>query len=185
MTTCTSIDADLLALLDLGASIVRVAPGGKVPLGRSWPTLATTDPGTIAEWLATGHNIGLLCGSAGLIDIEYDDLAGAEMFRLLETADGTPLHEIETPCWSSQRGMHHLFRIDGPIPPCGWVKRGGLEFRLGGRPAQSVLPPSIHPSGRPYSWLTSPQQCSPARVTLCDFHIAAPHANEIAFQNNS
>jgi hypothetical protein len=81
MTTCTSIDADLLALLELGASIVRVAPGG--------------------------------------------------------------------------------------------------------RPAQSVLPPSIHPSGRPYSWLTSPQQCSPARVTLCDFDIAAPRTSEIAFQNNS
>jgi hypothetical protein len=53
----------------------------------------------------------------------------------------------------------------------GWRKIGGAEIRIGGKPAQSVLPPSTHPSGRPYTWLVSPQQCSPAVVTLADLGI--------------
>lgn len=169
-----TLDPDMLALLDCGASCVRVARRGKLPLGMAWHTLASSDPSEIAAWLAAGDNVGLLCGSGNLIDIEYDDLPGCEMFRQMETADGTPLCEIETPCWSSQRGMHHLFRLADPLPARGWVKRGGLEIRMGGKPAQSVLPPSIHASGRPYTWLVSPQQCEPAVLTLADLGISAP-----------
>jgi hypothetical protein len=170
MTTATAIDADLDALLTLGAKIIPVCRRDKRPAGMAWPTLATDDPEQIARWLEVG-NIGLALGHGNLIDLEYDDLAGCEMFGQMTTADGTPLTEIETPCWSSQRGMHYLFRLADPLPARGWVKRAGLEIRLGGKPAQSVLPPSVHPSGRPYRWLVSPQQCSPAVVTLRDLGI--------------
>lgn len=168
------LDPDMLALLDCGAACVRVAARGKTPIGMAWPTLASEIPAEIAGWLAAGDNVGLLCGHGGLIDLEYDDLAGCELFRSLETLDGTPLAEIETPCWSSQRGMHHLFRLADQLPAKGWIKRSGLEIRLGGKPAQSVLPPSVHPSGRPYTWLVSPQQCEPAVITLADLGLAAP-----------
>lgn len=170
MTTCLAIDADLAALLEMGAQIIPVACRDKRPVGHAWPSLATNDPDRIAEWLRVG-NIGIALGHGNLIDLEYDDQAGAELFQSLETADGTPLAELETPCWSSQRGMHHLFRLADPLPARGWIKRSGLEIRLGGKPAQSVLPPSIHPSGRPYSWLVSPQQCSPAVITLADLGV--------------
>lgn len=168
MTICTAIDADMAALLEHGAAVVQVARHDKRPLGNAWNTLATTLADRIAAWLDAGSNVGILLGHGNLIDIEYDDHAGWELFQQLETVDGTPLCEIETPCWSSQRGMHHLFRLAGPLPEWGWKKRSGLEFRFGGKPAQSVLPPSVHPSGRPYTWLVSPQQCGPALVTLAD-----------------
>ena len=168
METCMAIDADTAALLDHGAACVRVDRHGKRPLGMAWHTLASAAADVIGSWLDSGWNVGLLLGHGNLIDIEYDDAAGAKAFHAMRTADGTPLHEIETPCWASSRGTHHLFRLADPIPSAGWVKRGGLEIRLGGKPAQSVLPPSIHPTGTPYAWLVSPQQCAPAVITLRD-----------------
>jgi hypothetical protein len=42
------------------------------------------------------------------------------------------------------------------MPPTAVMKTGWLELRIGGRAAQSVLPPSIHPAGVAYEWTTSP-----------------------------
>ena len=154
--------ADLFALLGYGAACVRVAPHDKRPLGNAWHTLATTTADVIDGWLAGGNNLGILLGHGNLIDVEYDDDAG----RQLLAARG--LLDIETPTWASGRGEHRLFRLAGNLPPMGWRKIGGAEFRIGGKPAQSVLPPSRHPSGRQYTWLVSPLQCGPAVVTLAD-----------------
>lgn len=162
MSTCTTIDADISALLEYGAVCVRVARRGKCPLGQAWHARGTTCTDTISEWLDCGDNLGILLGRSNLIDIEYDDDEG----RRLLAAYG--LLDVETPTWSSGRGQHRLFRLTGELPDMGWRKIGGLEIRIGGRPAQSVLPPSIHPTGVPYSWIISPQQCEPAAVTLAE-----------------
>lgn len=161
MNTCT-IDADLTALLSHGAAVVKVARHDKRPLGNAWNTLATTIADVIGEWLGEGYNLGILLGHGNLIDVEFDDAAGRQWLA----ARG--LIDIETPTWASGRGEHRLFRLAGELPPCGWRKFGGAEIRIGGKPAQSVLPPSRHPSGRPYTWLVSPQQAAPAIVTLAD-----------------
>lgn len=161
---CT-IDSDLAALLEHGAAVVKVAKGDKRPLGNAWNTLATTMADVIGEWLDQGYNLGLLCGAGGIIDVEYDDELGRQ------TLASMGLLDIETPTWASGRGEHRLFRLADPLPAIGWRKVGGAEIRLGGKPAQSVLPPSVHPSGRPYAWLIGPQQCSPALVTLADLGV--------------
>jgi len=155
-----TIDKDMLALLEHGAAVVRVAKGQKCPIGMAWNTLATTLADVIADWLHEGYNIGLLCGSANIIDVEFDDEAGREHLARLGLLD------IQTPTWASGRGEHRLFRLEGPLPPWGWKKIGGAEIRIGGKPAQSVLPPSLHPTGRAYTWLVSPQQIGPATITL-------------------
>jgi hypothetical protein len=160
-----TIDADMSALLEHGAAVVQVARHDKRPVGNAWNTLATTLADRIAGWLDAGNNVGLLCGHGNLVDVEYDDADGRALLSQLGLLD------IETPTWASGRGEHRLFRLAGPLPPWGWKKIGGAEFRFGGKPAQSVLPPSVHPSGRPYTWLVSPQQCEPAEVTLDDLGI--------------
>lgn len=165
-----TLDLGMAALLGLGAACVRVARHGKVPLGNAWNTLASSDPAVIAGWLADGDNVGLLCGSGGLIDIEYDDPSGRETLAELG------LLGIDTPTWASSRGEHRLFRLADPLPPWGWKKLAGIEVRFGGKPAQSVLPPSTHPSGLAYRWLVSPADCEPATVTLCDFNTVARFA---------
>lgn len=159
------IDADLAALLEQGAAVVKVARGDKLPIGRAWNTLATTIADVIGDWLDQGYNLGILLGTANLIDIEFDDDAGRQWLN------SRGLLKIETPTWASGRGEHRLFRLAGDLPQCGWRKIGGAEIRIGGKPAQSVLPPSTHPSGRRYTWLTSPQQCRPAIVTRADLGI--------------
>lgn len=160
-----TIDADLTALLSHRAACVRVARHDKFPLGIAWQTLATTMADVIAGWLATGHNVGILLGHGNLIDIEYDDENGRRHLQALGLAD------VRTPTWASDRGEHRLFRLVDPLPARGWVKRGGLEIRIGGKPAQSVLPPSLHPSGRRYGWTISPADCEPATVTLAQLGV--------------
>lgn len=162
MTTDCTIDSGLAALLEHGAAVVKVARGDKMPLGRAWNTLATTIADVVGEWLGQGYNLGLLCGSGNIIDVEYDDDAGRQTLARMGLLD------IETPTWASGRGEHRLFRLADSLPPVGWRKIGGAEIRLGGKPAQSVLPPSVHPSGVPYRWIVSPLQCAPAVVTLAD-----------------
>ena len=156
------MNKDTQALLDFGASCVQVSRQGKTPLGMAWQTRGTSSMDVIDRWLADGFNVGLLLGTANLIDVEFDDVAGRQLL------DGMGLLGIETPTWSSGRGEHRLFRLADPLPERGWRKIGGAEFRLGGKPAQSVLPPSIHPNGTRYEWTISPLQCEPAVVTLAD-----------------
>lgn len=165
MTTACNIEADIAALLEHGAAVVKVARRDKMPLGRAWNTLATTIADVIGEWLDEGYNLGLLCGAGGLIDVEYDDDIGRRTLARMGLLD------VETPTWASGRGEHRIFRLADPLPAVGWKKIGGAEVRLGGKPAQSVLPPSIHSSGRHYTWVVSPQQCGPAVVTLADLGV--------------
>ena len=165
LPTLTDTSLDTQALLDLGACCVQVARGNKMPLGTAWQDRGTTSLAVIDRWLAAGYNVGILLGHGNLIDVEYDDAEGRQLLQDLGLLD------IETPTWSSGRGEHRLFRLAGQLPQVGWRKFGGAEFRIGGKPAQSVLPPSIHPNGTSYAWTVSPLQCEPAIVTLADLGI--------------
>jgi hypothetical protein len=167
------VDREIKALLDYGAKIVRVQAGGKVPIGAGWQNRATADEAQVAGWLARG-NIGICLGHGRLVDIEFDDHPAYESWLEMETVDGRSLNEIDTPVWESHRGRHHLFRLVDPVPPVACRKlRGGVELRLGGKAAQSVLPPSIHPTGFAYRWLARPSEVAPAAITLADLGLGA------------
>jgi len=138
-------------LAALGGLYVRLARGEKRPVGAAWHTKATDDPQLVAAWLAAGSNVGLLLGPAsGLVDVEYDDPAGREQLSAFGVLD------IPTPTWRSARGEHRLFRWEPWMPASAVVHVDDLEVRIGGRAAQSVLPPSRHPDGSRYEWIVSP-----------------------------
>ena len=148
-------------LADLGARFVRVARGEKRPLGAGWQHNSTGDPVDVALWLGSGLNVGLLLGpESGLVDVEYDDPIG------LEQLEGLGLAGVRTPTWRSSRGEHRLFRWADSMPPMACTKIGALELRLGGKAAQSVLPPSRHPSGVAYEWIVRPGEVDVAEFPV-------------------
>lgn len=137
-----------------GCLFVRVARREKRPLGSSWQTKATDNPPDVAAWLRSGSNVGILLGPmSGVVDVEYDTPEGREQLADLGLLD------IPTPTWRSARGEHRLFMWEPWMPTTAVVHADAVEVRIGGRAAQSVLPPSIHPTGAKYEWTTSPEDC--------------------------
>lgn len=148
---------DLHNLADLGCQFVRLARREKRPLGAGWQHKATADLDAVAGWLRAGNNVGLLLGPAsGVVDVEFDDPAGREQLAAFGVLD------IPTPTWRSARGEHRLFLWEPWMPAAAVVHADDLEIRIGGRAAQSVLPPSIHPDGGRYEWIVSPREVAVA-----------------------
>lgn len=142
---------DLTPLAATGCRFVRLARGEKRPLGAAWQHKSTDDLAHVAAWLAARSNVGILLGPAsGVVDVEYDDPAGLDQLAAYGVLD------IPTPTWRSARGEHRLFRWEPWLPEAAAIKAGDIEIRIGGRAAQSVLPPSRHPSGAAYEWIRSP-----------------------------
>jgi len=143
----------------LSGRYVKLARRDKRPMGASWQTRATASVSEVESWIEDGHNVGLLLGpQSGVIDVEFDTEDGrAEMESL-------GLLDVETPTWRSARGEHRLFAYEPWMPEAAVIHRGGVEFRIGGRAAQSVLPPSTHPSGGVYEWIRRPSETPIAKL---------------------
>lgn len=128
---------------------------GKQPIGKTWQHTASEDD-VFAWWSGDArHNVGVMLGPThrgngdAVIDVECDGAeAEAELRRL-------GLDRVETPTWSSGRGLHRLFLWTPELPDVAVVKPHGVEVRIGGggKMAQSVLPPSTHHTGRQYQWV--------------------------------
>jgi len=148
---------ELAHLASIGCRFVRLARNEKRPIGAAWQTKATDDLTYVNQWLAAGSNVGLLLGPAsGVVDVEYDDPAGRDQLSAFGVLD------LPTPTWRSARGEHRLFRWEPWMPTAAVVHVDDLEIRIGGRAAQSVLPPSRHPDGSRYEWIVSPQEVAVA-----------------------
>jgi len=142
---------DIETLAAAGCRFVRLARREKRPLGAAWQTKSTCDLTYVTKWLEAGSNVGLLLGPAsGVVDVEFDDPAGIEQLAAFGITD------LHTPTWRSARGEHRLFRWEPWMPQAAVVKADSLEIRIGGRAAQSVLPPSVHPAGEHYEWIVPP-----------------------------
>jgi hypothetical protein len=139
------------------------ATPGKHPAGgNGWHLTATSDEEEVLSWFDSGRpvNIGLLLGpKSGVIDVELDGEEAAEAWRELG------LGEIWTPTYTAGRGPHRLFRWSEDLPAVAVKKVHGIEVRIGndGRAAQSVLPPSMHHTGKLYEWVPG---MSPEEVEL-------------------
>ena len=148
---------EIKTLAAIGCRFVRLARGEKRPVGAAWQTRSTSSPEDVAAWLRAGANVGLLLGSAsGVVDVEFDNLAGLEQLAAFGILD------LRTPTWRSARGEHRLFRWEPWMPASAVVHFDDLEIRIGGKAAQSVLPPSRHPDGTVYEWIASPQDVAVA-----------------------
>lgn len=150
-----------LSYVPLGFALVPCAPGQKRPLGAGWQKGPAADEAAIRAWFDRGRtpNIGLRLGepSGGVIDIDCDD---DELIPfLLKLA---PPWLADCPSWTRDGRPHWIARCN-PVPkprPYKLGKKMLVELRADGQ--QTILPPSIHPSGAPYLWRNGP--CPPPLV---------------------
>ncbi len=142
----------------------REGSRGKHPrFGNDWQHAASGDEDTVAGWFAMSPNanLGLLLGpESGLVDVEFDSDEGA---RVAQKMFGGGCY---TPTYTSQRSTHRIFRYSDKLPAKAVVESHGIEIRIGGKAAQSVLPPSRHWSGVEYVWLPglSPDEVEPLEL---------------------
>jgi hypothetical protein len=130
---------------------------GKHPRVTEWQKTASCEAATIERWWGQtwpAANIGVKLGpESGIIDVECDSPEAERALSELFDHD-FPI----TPTWLAARGKHRLFQWTDDLPGAtakAVLKFHGIEFRVGGGGlgAQSVLPPSRHPSGAQYRWL--------------------------------
>jgi hypothetical protein len=138
--------------IQLGWRIVPIPPRQKRPAVLDWPNRVFA-----AEDIDPAGNIGVMLGDAsGIVDIDLDDF---EAVRL------APHYLPETPAVFGRPGKrrsHWIYRVSNPQPTRRHQfpdRRAIVEYRSTG--AQTVFPPSTHPTGEVIAWDGEPQ---PAEV---------------------
>jgi hypothetical protein len=151
----------------IGWRVVPLQARDKRPRINAWQREASSDEERVAGWFERwpDSNVGVKLGSdSGIIDVECDDDAAEETLTKVFGGD-VPV----TPTFAASRGKHRLFRWTDKLPEPGKAvfKIGKLEFRTGNgnKGAQSVFPPSLHPSGAQYKWLVRPEDAVIAELS--------------------
>ncbi len=132
-----------------GMAVIPVPSGEKNPNRRGWQTERRSIEDVPRLW-TNGQNVGILLGerSGGVCDVDLDSPKAAAVAPYLLPAtltSGRP----------SKPNSHLLYRAD-PVPETKLFKLAGkgdgrsvVELRSTG--AQTLAPPSLHPSGERYS----------------------------------
>lgn len=135
----------------------------KTPRLKSWQTRATTDPEQIKAFWAKfpNANIGIATGHG----VDVLDLDGKDAQELLSSCPQTP-----TVLTGRNGGGRHLYLKSSGMKNGANVhpQIKGVDFR--GEGGYVVAPPSIHPSGRVYSWEIEPgaAEFAPAPAWLAE-----------------
>lgn len=140
----------------LGLPVVCLHQQSKRPRFLDWQQKATSDAETLTTTWQTidlDSNVGIAMGrgQTKIIDLECDSDDAAREYA--ELFDG---HPPVVPTFNGRRGQHHIFKWREGLPNVGFFHAGHVEVRLGNsdRGAQSVFPPSIHPEGGLYEWVS-------------------------------
>ena len=138
---------------ELGWRIVPIRARAKLPAIAAWQKKASCDPGVIGAWFSSNPdwNLGVKLGAeSNLIDVECDNEQAEQQLLAIFGGD-IPL----APSYRASRGLHRFFKHRSDLPGGAVIHLGAIEIRTGGggKGAQSVLPPSIHPTGVEYTWV--------------------------------
>jgi hypothetical protein len=134
----------------------RCDPQGKIgkhPLNRGGRNTASTDPRQITAWWRRWPtaNVGIASGEAanlGVLDVDGED--GRASLARIEAEHG-PLPGTVTAITS--RGCHLLYQWTPGLGIGAGFYGDGLDHR--GQGGYIIAPPSRHPSGHIYRWLTA------------------------------
>jgi putative DNA primase/helicase len=151
--------------------LVPLKEQGKCPIRKDWNAdeqLIGTIEGARSYWSRHPHaNVGVCLEPSGLTSVDVDDLEGARRVLRAEGIDldaliaRTPTIVGRTPRLEFKAPGVPLTR-KSLVWPARWPGAKPvtvLELRAGR--CQDVLPPSIHPNGQRYRWLTPPRHGFP------------------------
>jgi hypothetical protein len=153
-----------LAYLARGWSVIPIEAGGKRPL-TAWLEFQ----GRLAARAEVEHwfdrwpeaNVGIVTGAvSGLIVVDVDERhGGVRSLAALESEHGPMPHTITAATGGG--GRHLYFAHPGRFVHNRVGLAPGIDLRGDG--GCVVAPPSLHPSGRRYSWLSG---CAPGEAPL-------------------
>ena len=150
-----------LLYISFGWSVFPCHPGQKIPLTPHGVKDASTDPATVRAWWTRwpDANIGLACGAkAATVDLDKKD--GVDGEASLKEFDALP---DTVTSLTPTGGKHFIYRTDNP-PRNKNSFRDGIDIRSEGY--YIILPPSIHPCGKPYQWAPGK---APGEIPFAEF----------------
>ena len=178
MTGVKTIRSTAIKLCSLGYHVIPIKPNSKAAATSNWTSLRLTLPEHIDAHFPPDGNcgLGLLLGTEAApssfpvaIDIDLaDDPLLVERIRLA--------FPFDPPCKKGAKGATFIVRSPSPLKKKRLTRKDAagtayLAVELLAAGQQTVLPPSVHPSGVPYVWLGSPlSDFSPSSLPVLDKH---------------
>ena len=139
------------ALHARGYSVIPLTPGQKYPAIDRWSEFCSRRPtdGEHADWLgAVSANAGLCLGPAsGVLALDFDDDVDGLHAAILAAVPDSPVKK------RGAKGFTAFYRHTGERSH-GYSVGGTRVLDVLATGRQTVLPPSIHPSGGAYEWIT-------------------------------
>lgn len=161
MRSSDQVLAEAKRLYNLGFAILWIKPKSKRPVESKWTTGERTPWVKLCSTYKKGYNVGVRTGRASVvnakylacIDVDIKDPASYDtaMKALMNLIGDQQLPEVRS---GSGGGSRHLYCVTSETFKMVTVAKRKDQFEIciysDGR--QMVLPPSIHPSGKPYVW---------------------------------
>ena len=150
-------------LLDAGYSPLPIIPGRKKPALRAWSNFCV-EPITRPRIQSYGArrpraSLGVALGYAGVIALDVDTEDADQLAAICQAVPPSPVAK------TGAKGFTAFYRaaLGASIPSRHYAdarKRGIADLLSAG--TQTVLPPSPHPAGNAYRWLTADTLSEPA-----------------------
>lgn len=150
----------------MGWSVLALQPRLKEPATASGLKDATTDLEQIKMWWSVfpdsnvGVSLGTAAGNMIAIDIDVDEESGEDGWETMRIWEQEHGKLPETCSDVSGRGGGRLYYIVNRPVSNSTNKELGVDIR--GESGYAVMPPSIHPNGREYTWEVPPSEVPPA-----------------------
>lgn len=161
-----------------GWPVFPCRPKQKIPASRHGCLDADTDVERITGWWGRhpDHNVAFATGRVFDV-LDLDGQAGMDAFDAWCRDNGVVVDYDALPLVDTPSGGMHLYFVStgagnraGMLPHVDWRGRGGYV----------VAPPSIHPNGEPYAWLTDPDRPIPAVPPALADLVIPPQVNQEA-----
>ena len=134
---------------------------GKAPLTRHGFRDATRDPAQIRAWWTAHPAAGVAAATgevSGLLVVDVDaQKGGGRTWKELCSRRGKVPETLAT--LTGGGGSHLLFRFPGDVPSSTGKLADHVDVKAAG--GYIVLPPSVHPNGRPYKWMNRAEPADP------------------------